>query len=70
MKPFMMHSATYLYKRTFRNCCVVLTALMLHSTVFAQQSEPAPRMADGHPDLSGVWWTGGDLGSPGYNTSR
>jgi hypothetical protein len=27
-------------------------------------------MADGHPDLSGVWWTGGDLGSPGFNSSR
>jgi hypothetical protein len=27
-------------------------------------------MANGKPDLSGVWWTGGDLGSPGFFSSR
>lgn len=32
-------------------------------------AEPAPRMADGHPDLSGVWWTGGDVGGRGYGRS-
>jgi hypothetical protein len=32
--------------------------------------EPAPRMPDGRPDLSGVWWTGGDVGGRGYNGGR
>lgn len=31
---------------------------------------PAPRMADGHPDLSGVWWTGGDVGGAGFGQSN
>ena len=26
---------------------------------------PVPKMADGHPDLSGVWWKGGDVGGKG-----
>jgi hypothetical protein len=26
----------------------------------------APRMPDGHPDLSGVWWRGADIGGRGF----
>ena len=36
----------------------------------AAAAEPAPRAADGHPDLAGVWWTGGDVGSRGFNAGR
>ena len=33
-------------------------------------AEPAPRLADGRPDLSGVWWTGGDVGGRGFGGGR
>src|SRR5262252_8932821 len=27
---------------------------------------PAPKLTDGHPDLSGVWWGGADVGGRGF----
>ena len=58
----------------------VVTSVWLAPSITAQQAgapaasapaaEPAPRMADGHPDLSGVWWTGGDVGGRGYGGGR
>jgi hypothetical protein len=50
----------------------VAVALLLlpaaFGSVFAQGSTATdiPRLADGHPDLSGVWWGGGDVGGPGF----
>jgi hypothetical protein len=59
---------------------VVVTSVWLAPSITAQQApapaasaaaaEPAPRMADGRPDLSGVWWTGGDVGGRGYGGGR
>jgi len=32
------------------------------TTLAAAQEDSIPRLADGHPDLSGVWWGGNDVG--------
>ena len=42
----------------------------LHAQQAGAAAEAAPRMADGRPDLSGVWWTGGDVGGRGFGGGR
>jgi hypothetical protein len=51
---------------------VMLVSIAAGQTASAPKPTPgpAPRMSDGHPDLSGVWWTGGDVGGKGYNGGR
>jgi hypothetical protein len=55
---------------------VIVTAVIwIGTTIYvaataAQRGNPAstpsvPRLADGHPDLSGVWWRGADVGGRG-----
>ena len=41
-------------------------ALLLASACLPLAAAPVPRLADGHPDLSGVWWGGADVGGRGF----
>jgi hypothetical protein len=51
--------------RTLATAAIAAT-MALPAILAAQTSKASstiPRMSDGHPDLSGVWWRGGDIGS-------
>ena len=55
--------------RTMLHLVGMLACLMAAPVVAqdgaASKPGPVPRMADGHPDLSGVWWGGADIGGRG-----
>jgi hypothetical protein len=46
----------------------LIAALALLAASIALAQDAAPRSADGHPDLSGVWWPGRDLPVPPLRT--
>jgi hypothetical protein len=41
---------------------VISPAVVSRAAGQGEKAGPVPRMADGHPDLSGVWWGGSDIG--------
>jgi hypothetical protein len=57
---------------TIAACALAIASLTIGVTIpaVAQSGAKAiPRMPDGHPDLSGVWWSGGDVGGRGYGSA-
>ena len=52
--------------------CFLPAVLVAAAPQAADEPEagPVPRMADGRPDLSGVWWGGADVGGPGFGRGR
>lgn len=57
---------------TFHSARLVTLTALAASLGFAQNSKPIPRLANGKPDLSGVWQSGGVslYGEPGLSTKK
>ncbi|TLZ44434.1 MAG: hypothetical protein E6K21_19405, partial [Gammaproteobacteria bacterium] len=48
-------------KKAFIIAIAIASLALLSAMPAAAQSKPVPRTADGHPDMTGVWWPGHDL---------
>ena len=48
---------------------VFAVTLGLPASAQGPSAGAVPRMSDGRPDLSGVWWGGGDVGGPGFGSA-
>jgi len=55
---------------TWAAVCLALFAVDPAAAQETGSGDAIPRMADGHPDLSGVWWGGADVGGAGFGRGR
>jgi ABC-type sugar transport system substrate-binding protein len=46
--------------KAFIIAIAIVSLALAGATPVAAQSKPIPRTADGHPDMTGVWWPGHD----------
>lgn len=53
---------TMICSASLLECLTAQTVASGTAKTATSANAPAPRMTDGHPDLSGVWWRGADVG--------